>query len=247
MATDEIEQRLAREREFHNARFRSDESRSSQEKYYWAVNDGNAEFAQLCANLARDKDVLEYGCGDTRKFLTLGASVRSLQAIDISDAAIERAKSENTRNNVGLHVMDAMNMTFADNSFDLVFGSGIIHHLDTEIAVREIARVLRPGGTAIFWEPLGHNPVFNTYRHFTPQARTPDEHPLVSKDFRIMAQHFSTLSVKYYGLTTLATVPIRNRKFGRTSLRLTRRFDRALFSIPGVKQLAWFSIVVGSK
>src|SRR3546814_4334755 len=46
------------------------------------------------------------------------------------------------------------------------------------------SRVLRPGGRAVFIEPLGLNPAIELYRRFTPSARTPDEHPLLRRDFR---------------------------------------------------------------
>lgn len=238
--------RVTRERHFHNERFASDGSRSEQGKFYWAVRDGQADYKRVYQELARGKDVLEYGCGYTRNFLTLAPVVKSLQAIDISDTAIQRLKSENVNDNVSLHVMDAMNMSFPDNSFDLVFGSGIIHHLETEISAREVARVLRPGGRAVFWEPLGLNPLINMYRRLTPEARTPDEHPLVPKDFSIISKYLE-LEIRYYGLSTLAAVPLRNRKSGRVFLNLARRVDNKLVALPGVRNLAWFALMIGAK
>jgi SAM-dependent methyltransferase len=245
VANPRDEDRAARERDFHNEMYASDRSRGDQAKYYWAVRDGLADYRRSYHELARGRDVLEYGCGDSRSFLTLAPIVRSLEAIDISDAIITQLQSENVHDNVSHHVMDAMNMTFPDNSFDVVFGSGIIHHLETEVAVREVARVLRPGGRAIFWEPLGLNPLINVYRCLTPQARTPDEHPLVPGDFATIAQYLD-LEVQYYGLSTLATVPLRNRKFGEALLRLGRRADKALFALPGVRHLAWHALVIGT-
>src|SRR5207245_4997879 len=45
---------------------------------------------------------------------------------------------------------DAENLDFNDNSFDLVYSHGVLHHTpDTARAVREIHRVLRPGGRAV--------------------------------------------------------------------------------------------------
>lgn len=239
--------RVAREREFHNERFETDDSRSDQAKYYWAVSDGAEAYTRSYREYARDRDVLEYGCGDTKNFVTLASIAKDLKAIDISDTAIERLKSENNSDNVELLVMDAMKMTFADNSFDLVFGSGIIHHLDTETSAREVARVLRPGRKAIFWEPLGLNPVINAYRRMTPETRTPDEHPLVPKDFAIMGKYFKTVEIEYYGLSTLATVPFRNRKGAQRSFNIARKIDKVLFAMPGVKNIAWFALIAATK
>ncbi|WP_428491963.1 hypothetical protein [Rhodopila sp.] len=73
-----------------------------------------------------------------------------------------------------------------------MFGIGIIHHLDTRQASREVARVLRPDGNAVFWEPMGTNPIIGLYRMLTPNARTVDEHPL-AKTY-IMTMQESSLS-----------------------------------------------------
>src|SRR3546814_9362268 len=100
--------------------------------------------------------------------------------------------------------MNAEAMTFPDDSFDLVFGSGIIHHLDIDRAFGEIARVLRPGGRAVFIEPLGLNPAIELYRRFTPSARTPAEHPLLRRDFRRFDAAFGSTSCRFYGIPTLA-------------------------------------------
>ena len=246
MANSRDEDRAARERDFHNEMYAAEGSRADQAKYYWAVSDGAEDYQRTYQDLARGRDVLEYGCGDSRSFLTLAPIVRSLEAIDISDTVIQRLKSENIHDNVSLQVMDAMNMTFPDNSFDLVFGSGIIHHLETDAAVREVSRVLRPDGRAVFWEPLGLNPLINVYRRLTPQARTPDEHPLVPRDFALMAEHLNLLEVRHYGLSTLAAVPLRNRKPGKAILKLGRQVDKALLGLPGIRQLAWYVLVVGA-
>lgn len=237
-------QRIARERNFHNKRFETPGiQRRDQAKYYWAVAEGWDDYIRTYRTFASGKDVLEYGCGDSKSFLSLAPLVKTLQAIDISDNAIARLKAENEASNVELHVMDAMNMTFADESFDLVFGSGIIHHLDTETAAREVARVLRPGGRAVFWEPLGLNPLINAYRRLTPDVRTPDEHPLRPKDFNIISRYFSTVECRHYGLATLGAVPFKGRKRADHSLEIMRRIDKVLFKIPGVRNLAWFALV----
>lgn len=246
MANPRDEDRVARERDFHNEMYASSGSRAEQAKYYWAISAGADDYKRSCQDLARGRDVLEYGCGESRSFLTLAPIARSIEAIDISDELIKQLKSENAYGNVSFQAMDAMNMTFPDNSFDLVFGGGILHHLDTGIAAREVARVLRQGGRAVFLEPLGLNPLINIYRRLTPEARTPDEHPLVPRDFARIAQYLDIREVRFYGLLTLATVPLRNRNFGKALLSLSERLDRALLALPGVRYLAWYALVIGT-
>ena len=100
----------------------------------------------------RGKDVLELGVGMGADHLEWAqASPRSLTGVDLTGQAIAF-----TRERLGLYglpsrllVTDAEHLPFLDASFDLVYSWGVIHHSpDTPAAVREIARVLRPGGQA---------------------------------------------------------------------------------------------------
>lgn len=101
---------------------------------------------------ARGLRVLEVGCGlgtDGAQFAGAGADYTG---VDLTDAAIELAQKRfelfNLRGN--FQTADAENLNFADNSFDLVYSHGVLHHTpDTERAIREIHRVLRPGGRAV--------------------------------------------------------------------------------------------------
>jgi ubiquinone/menaquinone biosynthesis C-methylase UbiE len=108
------------------------------------------------------KDVLEAGCGvatDGIRFVRSGARYTGL---DGSETAIDLA-----RRRVGLEHVEARfvlgsvtDLPFEDASFDLVYSHGVIHHvLDTEAAVAEFHRVLRPGGTVLVM--LYHRASFN--------------------------------------------------------------------------------------
>lgn len=111
---------------------------------------------------ARNLRVLEIGCGlgtDGAQFARAGAIYTG---VDLTDAAVELArrgfelfglKGEFRR-------ADAERLDFADESFDLVYSHGVLHHTpDTRRAVREVHRVLRPGGRAVVM--LYHRDSFN--------------------------------------------------------------------------------------
>lgn len=143
-----------------------------------------------------DKDLLEIGCytGEAAKNI-LNARYRSYTGIDISPRAIDTAKKQ-----VGLdtlYVMNAESLEFPDESFDVVFGSAILHHLDWAKAIVGIKRVLRLGGKAFFSEPLGDNPLSKLYRTLTPKARTPDELPVTRRQLRWADQLFSNRNHRF--------------------------------------------------
>jgi len=140
--------------------------------------------------------------------------------------------------------MDAEHLAFPDASFDLVCGTSIIHHLDVDRAYGEVARVLKPGGIAVFLEALGHNPAINGYRRLTPALRTEDEHPLRMKDISAARAHFTMVQSEHFALLSLAAMAANGRTgFTRLSARL-QRVDRAIFAaFPPARRWSWMAVL----
>jgi ubiquinone/menaquinone biosynthesis C-methylase UbiE len=109
-----------------------------------------ADFARFADG--RGRDVLEVGVGMGADHLEWAkASPRSLTGIDLTPRAIEltRQRIDSYGCASTLRCADAERLPFEDESFDLVYSWGVLHHSpDTARAVREVFRVLRPGGTA---------------------------------------------------------------------------------------------------
>ena len=101
---------------------------------------------------ARGLKVLEIGCGlgtDGAQFARAGAEYTG---VDLTDAAIELAKKRFDLFGLAgeFQVADAEKLNFPDESFDVVYSHGVLHHTpNIEAAVQEIHRVLKPGGRAI--------------------------------------------------------------------------------------------------
>jgi SAM-dependent methyltransferase len=238
-------ERLEREREFHNDRFGAPASRK-EDAFYFAARAAGNEYWRLIGQAAAGRDVLEYGCSTGQSSIGLAKSARHVTGVDISDVAIGQAQNAAVREsiaNVTFRVGDAEKMDLPSASFDLVFGSGILHHLDLDVGLKELRRVLRPGGKAVFFEPLGHNPAINYYRSRTPQSRTADEHPLLKSDLDIVRRHFSRCDPKFFGLTTLASIPFRSNALGRALRAAGEQVDDVLLRIPGLKWQAWIVVM----
>jgi SAM-dependent methyltransferase len=106
-----------------------------------------AEFAS-----SRALRVLEIGCGlgtDGAQFARAGAIYTG---VDLTEAAVELARKRFELFELPgeFRTADAEKLDFADETFDLVYSHGVLHHTpDTERAVREVHRVLKPGGRAV--------------------------------------------------------------------------------------------------
>ena len=109
-----------------------------------------ADFAKFAS--ARGRDVLEIGVGMGADHVEWARSgPRTLTGIDLTPRAIDHTKMRLAilGRTSRLLVGDAENLPFPDDNFDLVYSWGVLHHSpDTVAAIREVHRVLRPGGEA---------------------------------------------------------------------------------------------------
>lgn len=112
----------------------------------------------LTSHLRPEMKVLELGCGTayfTRELARTGASIT---AIDISPDLLAEARLNCSAANVNFEKQNAYALSYANDSFDSVVGSSVLHHLEIDKALKEISRVLRPGGSLFFTEPNMVNP-----------------------------------------------------------------------------------------
>lgn len=103
--------------------------------------------------------VLDIGCGDglTEVYFSKHFSSWNLAGIDISAQSIGEAKKKGIRN-TNFTFYDGINIPFPNNTFDLVFLSSVLHHVSFDEhlpLLKEIRRVLQPGGRLYLFE---HNP-----------------------------------------------------------------------------------------
>ncbi len=109
-------------------------------------------FETLARQSWHGRRVLEVGCGQGALVNHLGPLGARIVGMDMSDASLRRAaegKKELGNHTVNLMQADAEKLPFADASFDAVVSFGVLHHTpDTDGAVQEVRRVVKPGGTA---------------------------------------------------------------------------------------------------
>ena len=101
--------------------------------------------------------ILELGCGTGEFTRRVAPSRARLVALDLSTDLLRKAR-ERVPSSVRFMIGDAHLLPFDSGAFDAVYGCSVLHHLDVEVALREVRRVLRPGGHLVFSEPNLLNP-----------------------------------------------------------------------------------------
>jgi SAM-dependent methyltransferase len=137
------------------------QSMSDQEKIWdYFQTDGVASFAGNSKRLkfiagkiqAKENMVLNIGVGNGFLEALLHKNGKKVHALDPSSAAIECLKKNLGLSDEAARVGYSQKMPFADKSLDVVIMSEVIEHLDDDIlakTLREVRRVLRPGGRLI--------------------------------------------------------------------------------------------------
>jgi 2-polyprenyl-3-methyl-5-hydroxy-6-metoxy-1,4-benzoquinol methylase len=120
-----------------------------------------------------DREILELGCGAGRFSVFLAKLGAQVTAIDLGHDLITAASKLAELNNVSCEFRqaNAIALPFEASQFDVVFGNAILHHLSgnyVPVALAEAARVLKPGGLAIFREPVSNSRIFSLFQKIIP-------------------------------------------------------------------------------
>lgn len=181
--------------------------------------------------------LLDYGCGQGEEAVYLAKMGAHVTAIDISPVGIRLTKERASRNGVGDRVR-AMLMRcdpteFPSESFDVIHGFGILHHVGLRTGMKEIGRLLRPGGRALFFEHMGNS---KTIERFRPKEKnyTRGERPLRWEEIQEIRPEFSRFVTRPFHLVSRL-----RRRIPLLNHQVIKRFDHALLSaLPILKQFA---------
>lgn len=145
--------------------------------------------------------VLEIGCGTalfTKKVYDITKA--NIVATDISQSLLDIAVKKIPA--VSFRLEDAMKLSFDNNSFNGIYGSSILHHLDIQKSLKEAYRVLKPGGKIVFAEPNMLNPQIFIQKNIPFIKRwlgdSPDETAIVRWSIKKILKEIGFKNVKVF-------------------------------------------------
>lgn len=204
----------------------------------------------------KDKVILDYACGLGKwsvYYALTGA--KKVFGFDLAESGVRRGQDLACRHGladkVSLTVMDATNLGYPDNSFDMVIGQGVLHHVIKYPGVfDELYRVMKPGAKVYFHEGLADFPLFNLWWRLKGEVDQGDT-PIHAEEVRKLAHQFS--DVQIIGDTFLFSVKTfiwkpSVGKVGRFTLKACKNLDNFLFRVcPPLRAWGAFSYIVITK
>ncbi len=155
----------------------------------------------------KGKTVLDYGCGSGDDSIMIANRGGNVIGVDISPELIELAGKRLAAHNLGdkaeFRIGSAHDLPLEDESVDVVFGMAILHHLDLDLASKEVFRVLKKGGRAIFQEPVRNSKVIKFIRNLIPFENgdvSPYERPLTDSELKEFAKEFTSYKSRAFSV-----------------------------------------------
>jgi 2-polyprenyl-3-methyl-5-hydroxy-6-metoxy-1,4-benzoquinol methylase len=218
------------------------------------------EFCFLLMGSLRGKSVLDVGCGDGANAVLLAQLGAIVTGIDISPKAIElarkRAEINGVKDSVRFCCSPLETADFSQNSFDIIWGDFILHHLLSELdsVARKLTEWAKPGGLLLFREPINFNNALRKFRFMLPVRcdATPDERPLEPADMEIVRRHIPDLQLKPFNLFgRLDRFVLENQNYERSAWprravsNSLATLDYILLALPAINQLGGTAVMYG--
>jgi len=223
---------------------------------HWTVHE-----AVLARFTSPSQRILDFGCGPGLASVAYAKMGYDVFGFDLSPSnvahATQLARKYGVSHRTHFTVQTAESLTYPAEWFDVIAGLDILHHVDISRAVAQCMRVLKPGGVALFAEPL-EVPPFDTIRNtglvrwLVPNHKsfdrhiTCDERKLTAADLETIRQHSSHVSLRRF------LVLSRLDRFIRPTERKTpsalERLDYYLFRLfPPLEALGGYGVLTLTK
>lgn len=224
---------------------------------FWLSTCGLHDFYAYARDLLgplEGRRIVDCGCGIGNTAIMFARRGATVQGFDVDDAVLAEARQIAEDNDVSIEYSKQWFETidYPDASFDLAFGSCVIHHVDVEKAAQQLGRVLRPGGKAVFIENSNRNPLLMLARSrvvgrfgVPKYGDDEEEHPLRDDEIERLRQAFpGRITVHFPALVLFRLLDFYVfRRRSRLLTSMMRGLDGAVGSIRWLRRYSYFQIL----
>lgn len=205
----------------------------------------HVDAAVRALELREGERVVEVGCGMGRYTFLLAERGLRLEGLDLSPVLLERlARHDGGRYGIPLHAADLQNLSDdLAGRFDAVVGFFMLHHIkDLAGCFAGVARLLRPGGRAVFIEPNPLNPLYYVQIAISPGMTWAGDRGIVDMRPGAIARAMRAGGLVAPRTTRFGFLPpfLANQPWGA-------RLERGLERVPPLRPVSAFQLFQAAK
>jgi len=215
----------------------------------WDLQRECVSYAYFLIGDISQKRLLEIGPGRGFEAVNFVRRNAKVFCIDISVKSLEITRQLDSR--PILLKMDVQRMGFKTNVFDIIYANNLLMNIDLHQTMKEISRVLKPTGVAVFVEPLKNHPIALAFRKTFHIAKNMNPKYISYEDLDIIETFFQENKHKEFDFLSGSVFPF--YKFGPKwkifsyLLAYLRKLDSTFLKIfPGLNKYCW-QIVISAK
>jgi ubiquinone/menaquinone biosynthesis C-methylase UbiE len=205
-----------------------------------------------CLGPVGGRVVVDLGCGYHPTAIYLArAGARRVYACDVSHNAVahihQLAREQGVGDRVSGLVCAAEELPLPSGHAELIHGEAVLHHLSMTPAAREVARVLGAGGTAVFKDPLGQNPLLEFARDYLKSSAKATDRPLTFEQIEEFGRAFRSCRYRGFGFAATLTGALGRRQKWPKTTNVADRLDGLLLRVPLVERLSQYVVTCVTK
>lgn len=215
---------------------------------YWTFQVEARSWAYEQLGPLAGQDILEIGPGLGQDTVTLAQGGAKVTVIDVSEPGLEVARravaAAGLLDRCVFEKCDAQATGYPDNSFDGIFARGVTMHVDHIAFLRELARIVRPGGRVVLIDPLKYHPVINLYRLSVSSCKDSNPRYRTLRDMAAGARFFSSWDHREFYLNSVLALVFRGSPaiYQRVTRPLQRLDKITLGALPFLRPFAWTAV-----
>ncbi len=200
----------------------------------------------------KNKKLLEVGPGKGHSIIQFAKLGLNVTAIDVSENSLNLCRELVKKNKLGKKIrlvnMDAHDLKFKSNTFDVIFIQTTLMHLNFIKLAERCKNILKKNGLLISQEPLNDNPLIIIYRRLFSEFKETKPKYLKHNDLIKVSKYFDQFTIRGFYLFSFLSLFFRKTSLYYLLSKFLKKTEIKLIKIiPQLERYCWIKVSIYKK